>query len=171
MELTDQSSSIRVKDLIALFRSHDAGQRQRSREALVAMGSGTIPHLSEYCDDENDQVRWEVAKTLGEVNDASSTPALLALLSDDVPGVRWLAAEGLIQLNRVALVPLLKGLQKNFHSTYFREGAHHVLRELARTGALDPRASHVLDALEGPAPAASVAVAATEALRTLESTS
>ena len=45
--------------------------------------------------------------------------------------VRWLAAEGLIHIGVDAIVPLLHALIERPESVWLREGAHHVLHDLA----------------------------------------
>ncbi len=157
----------RIEDLVEVFQSDDGAQRHQARRALVSMGSEIIPQLNKHIDDRIDRVRWEIAKTLEEMKHPSAAPAMVRLLMDDVPGIRWLAGNGLIALRQDALIPLLRGLQVHFHSTFFREGAHHVLREFEREGLLDEKCLRALDALEGVAPAASVPFAAAEALQSL----
>lgn len=163
--MKDPEASNRIKELISEFRSNDGAQRQRARQRLVEIGRSVIPYLSEYLSDKNDWVRWEFAKTLEELNDPAAAPALVRLLTDEIPGVRWLASEGLINLKEKAIIPLLKGLQVNFQSVFFREGAHHILRELEREGLLSGDLKKTLQALEGIAPSASVPFAAAEALQ------
>ncbi len=160
----------RVKDLIADFRTDDGTRRLRARHALVGIGNTIIPFVHDFLEDRDDRVRWEIAKTLEELKNPSAAPAMVKLLMDEVPGIRWLAAEGLANLHEHGLIPLLKGLQVNFHSTLFREAAIHVLRELNRHDLLDENGLKILMTLEGPAPAVSVPFAATEALHALEKT-
>jgi hypothetical protein len=61
----------------------------------------------------------------------------------------------------------MKDPQFNFHSTFFLEGAHHVLRELEREGLLNEKMLKALEALEGTAPALTVPFVAVEALHSL----
>ena len=165
--MKDAEAGKRINELISVFRSKDGAQRQRARQELIAIGKSIIPYLYEYLVDRNDQVRWEIAKTLEELRNPSAAPAMVKLLMDDVPGIRWLASEGLINSKHDALIPVLKGLQVNFQSTFFRESAHHVLREFEREGLLNDKMVKTLEALEGIAPAAVVPFAAAEALRSL----
>ena len=46
--------------------------------------------------------------------------------------VRWLAAQGLIAIGPDAITPILKALIERPDSIWMREGAHHVLHDLAR---------------------------------------
>lgn len=160
----------RFEELYSLFRSEDGAQRQHARQSLVKMGSEVVPFLREHLADKNDRVRWEIAKTLVELKDPSTAHEMISLLADDVPGIRWLAAEGLINLGQDAIIPLLRGLQVHFHSTFFRESAHHILRELEQQELLDEGTRKTLEALEGPAPALSVPFAAMEALHAFRHT-
>ncbi len=166
--MRDIKAGERVYDLIAEFRTEDGAQRQRARLSLVGMGKVIIPFVNEYLEDNDERVRWEIAKSLEEMKNPEAAPAMVKLLMDEVPGIRWLAAEGLINLREHGLISLLKGLQVNFHSTLFREAALHVLRELNRQDLLDENGIKILKTLEGPAPAVSVPFAATEALHALQ---
>ncbi|HTP13642.1 MAG TPA: HEAT repeat domain-containing protein [Bacteroidota bacterium] len=157
----------RVEEWLEELASEDGAQRQRARGALVKLGPAIIPHLAGHLEDNRERLRWEIAKTLEELGHPSAATALVGLLMDDVPGIRWLAGEGLVRLKQEALVPLLRGLQTNFHSTFFREGAHHVLRALEREGMLNEKSLDALKALEGAAPSVSVPFAAAEALHSL----
>ncbi len=164
---SNPSGTTQITKLISDFDLEDGASRQRARQALVELGKPVIPFLMKHLEDKNDRVRWEIAKTFQELRDLSAAPALVNLLQDDVPGIRWLAGEGLINFKQDALIPLLKGLQVHFQSIFSREGAHHVLRELEREGFLNKKSLDALEALEGSAPAVSVAFAAAEALRSL----
>jgi hypothetical protein len=70
-------------------------------------------------------------RTLADIADARACLDLVAALEDPNFGVRWLAAEGLISIGRNALRPLMKALTKRSGSAWLREGAHHVLHDLA----------------------------------------
>lgn len=166
--MNDADTSDQIEELFSAFRSADGAKRQHARMQLVMLGEPVLPFLVQHLTDRNDLVRWEIAKTLEEIRNPSAAPAMVKLLTDDISGIRWLAAEGLVNLRLDGLVPLLKGLQTNFQSTFFREGAHHVLRELEHEGLLNGKTLDILNALEGPAPALSVPFAAVAALRTLE---
>lgn len=82
----------------------------------------------------NNWVRWEAAKTLGEIGDPEAAPALVESLEDEEFDVRWLAAIGLIGMNIKGLKPLLQALRKKGDSVLLREGAHHVIHDLAKGG-------------------------------------
>ena len=97
--------------------------------------------------DHNKWVRWEAAKALGQIGDPSVAHALVGALEDEIFDVRWLAAEGLIAMGREALVPLLGALVEGSDSEELREGAHHVLHDLA-SGDLREVIQPVLAALD-----------------------
>ncbi len=73
--------------------------------------------------------------------------------------MRWLAAEGLIRMRKASLKPIFQALIERSDSKWLREGAHHVLHALAKSG-LDDRVAPVLAALEGIEPTATVPNAA-----------
>jgi HEAT repeat protein len=166
--MTDLEPDERVKKLISEFRTEDGMKRLRARLSLVSVGKSIVPFTSEYLEDEDEQVRWEIAKTLEELKNPAAAPSLVRLLMDEAPGIRWLAAEGLVTLREHGFIPLLKGLQVNFHSTLFREAALHVLRELDRQDLLGENGIKILKILESSAPAVSVPFAATEVLHALQ---
>jgi hypothetical protein len=87
-------------------------------------------------------------------------------LKDERAAVRWLAATALINLGHDALAPLLRGLEGNSESIWFRDGAHHVLRSLMRDGEAD-EAIPVLEALENIEPCVEAPIAAYHVLQEL----
>ena len=121
-----------ISSLIADLASHDELIRVRARQSLVAIGRPALTSLLEALADHNKWVRWEAAKALGQIGDPAVAPALVKVLEDDIFDVRWLAAEGLIAVGHEALVPLLQALVEGSDSEWLREGAHHVLHDLAK---------------------------------------
>jgi HEAT repeat protein len=110
-----------------------------------------VPSLILCLNTGNELVRWEAAKCLEELADASAANALVESLVDEVPGIRWLAAEGPIRLEDEALIPLMRGLVRDFHSPWLREGAYHVLHVLRAELELDQSVRDVPDALRNTA--------------------
>jgi HEAT repeat protein len=111
--------------------------------------------------------RWEAAKALTQVRDASAAPALAEALTDEIAGVRWLAAEALSMIGRAALEPVLHGLMSHSGSAWYREGAHHVLKSFAETD-LAPAVAPVLRALEQVEPAIGALVPTEKLLEALQ---
>ncbi len=128
----DQDTSSHIKDLIGTLSSYNDLSRVEARKALVAFGSQTIPFLAEAVKDSNFLRRWDVAKTLGEIGDPKAAPILVEALEDEKFDVRWLAAKGLIEMNVKSLKPLFEALIKRADSVLLRQGAHHVLHDLAK---------------------------------------
>lgn len=155
-----------VDGLVAALASPDRVTRQSARETLVAVGHPAVGPLIPLLDDRHDHVRWEAAKSLADIGDPAAAPALVQTLEDPEPGVRWLAAEGLIRMRRACLKPLLHALTERADSVWLRDGAHHVLHDLAKMGLAEGTAS-VLAALEDVEPAATVPGEARRALDTL----
>jgi HEAT repeat protein len=160
------ADSTSLDSLLAALGSYDGVARQRARQDLVAIGGPAVAPLIEALTDPNDDVRWEAAKALGQIGDPAAA-ALVSVLEDENSGIRWLAAEGLIALGREGLVPLLRALEQRSDSVWLREGAHHVLHDLAR-GDLEDVLSPVLAALDGIEPTMEVPWAARAALDALE---
>ncbi len=128
----DQDTSSHIKDLIGALSSYNDLSRVEARKTLVAMGSQAIPFLAEALKDSNSVRRWEAAKALGEIGDPKAAPMLVKALEDQSFEVRWLAAKGLIEMNVKSLKPLFEALIKNADSALLRQGAHHVLHDLAK---------------------------------------
>jgi HEAT repeat protein len=141
----------RINELTTALASKDTIVRERARHSLVKIGSPATESLVELLEDRHHQLRWEAAKTLGEIADPRAAPALVSALRDEEFDVRWLAAVGLITMGPDALPPLLEELAKRPESTWLRQGTHHVLRNLTDQETKD-MISPVLRALEGVEP-------------------
>jgi HEAT repeat protein len=157
-----------VDPLIACLSKHDPVLVHQARLALIAIGCPAVPSLVNALSDSSDQVRWEAAKALAQINGPGSATALVNALEDNNAGVRWLAAQGLINLKGEGLEPLLHTLVGHKYSTWLGQGAHHVLQELRKRKEFEPVASPVLEALEGLEPATEVPGVALAALELLE---
>ncbi len=161
--IRDQSITVpgdeTITSLVDALAGPDGVERHAAREQLEEIGSPAVPALVRALESPSEHVRWEAAKALGKIADASAAPALVRTLEDEKAAVRWLAATALINLGRDALAPLLIGLEGHSDSIWFRDGAHHVLRSLIRDGVAD-EAIPVLDALEDLEPSIEAPVAA-----------
>jgi HEAT repeat protein len=155
-----------VTSLIDALASMDGVERREAREQLEEIGGAAVPFLIRALQSPSPYARWEAAKALGEIADASAAPALVGALEDEKAAVRWLAATALANLGRDALVPLLRGLEGNSDSIWFRDGAHHVLRDLVMEGVAE-EGIPVLEALEDIEPCIEAPVAAYHVLEDL----
>jgi hypothetical protein len=144
-------------------------ERHTAREQLEGIGRPAVPFLVRALQSSSEHSRWEAAKALGGIADASAAPALVHALEDDKAAVRWLAATALIHLGRNALAPLLRGLEGHSDSIWFRDGAHHVLHSLIRDGVAH-EAVPVLEALENLEPCIEAPIAAYHVLEDLRGT-
>ena len=162
-----RSSDSSPDALIKSLSSEDDGVRVKARHFLVAMGKAAVRPLAEALEDGDELLRWEAAKTLGEIGAPEAAPFLVKALEDEEFDVRWLAAMGLIGMNIRGLKPLLHALMEQGDSAFLREGAHHVIHDLTK-GELRKYLAPVLTALEGTEPTAGCAQAAFHALEMLE---
>jgi hypothetical protein len=162
-----QDTSSTIKDLIKALSSYNDLSRVEARKALVAMGSQAVPFLAEALNDPNSLRRWEAAKALGEIGSANVAPILVKALEDEEFDVRWLAAKGLIEMNVKSLKPLFEALIEHADSVLLRQGAHHVLHDLAK-GELRIYLAPVLIALECMDCAVQVPTVASHAREALE---
>ncbi len=158
-----------TESLIADLRSRNGIVRHKARGALVFIGKRAVPELIPLLSDPNDDVRWEAAKALSEIASPRGASDLVSALDDHNFGVRWLAAEGLIAIGQDALPPLLKSLTERSDSAWIREGAHHVLHDLAdKDLRVKDLAAPVIAALEGIEPEIGVVEPAYAALDKLK---
>lgn len=164
--LEDRTLPADVRPLIADLSDADGTVRHAARESLVAIGRPAVLSLIEVLQAASDDTRWEAAKALGEIHDKNSAAALVLALEDKNFGVRWLAAEGLVALGEHTLPALYMALVERDDSIWLREGALHVLNQLAKQG-LREQTQPVVVALEGPAPAVAVPAAARDAIEKL----
>ena len=161
-----ESVQQKVSSLIADLAREDPGLRIHAREALVALGDSAIEALVTTLHDPRQHVRWEAAKTLETIADASTAPALVAALHDDDPDVRWVAGEALVKLGTDGLPSLLGALIRHSDSLEFSRGVHHVLHDLAKQGHAE-LLTPVIRALDGPEPGVAAPPTALKALRVL----
>ena len=144
-----------IQGLITNLSSNNDIIRVHSRESLVKIGKPAVPQLVEALKRGNHWVRWEAAKALGQIGDATAAPALVEALQDEEFDVRWLAAEGLIKIKKGGVEPLLHALMAQADLSRLREGAHHVIQELIK-GELKEYLTPVLQAIEGVEPSTQV---------------
>ncbi len=143
-------------------------KRQFARFSLVECGEVASPTLVKELSNPDREVRWEVVKALGSINDRNTAQALVERLMDDDTGVRWAAMEALIGLNQAALLPLIQALVQHFDSSRLREGALHILHNLQDDRRLSKAQLKVLEALHSVEPEVEVAWAAERALEEMQ---
>ena len=61
-----------VDQLLTALASDDPVERQEARDALVEVGSATLPGLLAALKDQRQHVRWEAAKTLSGIADPAA---------------------------------------------------------------------------------------------------
>ena len=140
-----------IYDSMEALGSKDPTARKKAQITLAGIGKQAVPALLQSVHRPEAEVRRQIAAIFGEIKDPSTVPALIDMLEDSSYEVRWRAAESLIKMKRIALVPLLKELQRKerFGSVIFLDSAHHVLRILNEEGCLGP-STDVLAAFDGP---------------------
>lgn len=158
------SKTRRIPSLIVDLGLRSATIRGKAHASLVAIGKPAVKPLLKALTDSTEYGRGQAAKALGEIGDLSAAPALVKALEDDKFDVRWLAARALVELGRDGLPALLQALVKRPHSTWLREGAHHILRDEGYEPWRNQLAP-VMKALEGYAPANTLPDAAESVLR------
>lgn len=159
-------SEERISVLIGVLSSPRGMERERARIQIVELGPPAVDPLLEAlrCSREKHTV-WELTKALSDIGSPEAAPGLVSSLSHKESDIRWIAAQGLIRLGRVGLRQVLSALESDEGVSRFREGAHHVLHDLASDF---PEVVHlVLSSLKSPAADDTVPLAAREALRKL----
>jgi HEAT repeat protein len=125
----------RIDSLVEDFTCDDVIKCQMARRELVKIGNQAVPHLIEALSDKRHWVRWEAAKALGQIGDKAAIEALIKALEDNEFDVRWLAAEALINIGKSSIKPLLEALADHGEkSLLLRQGAHHALHDIDRSG-------------------------------------
>jgi HEAT repeat protein len=162
-----QTVSVTIVSLIADLTSDDGVVRVKARRELVSSGDEAVKPLIKALADRNQWVRWEAAKALGQIGSPAATHALVEALEDRMFDVRWLAAQGLVNIGHEAVIPVLSALIERADSTWTREGAHHVLHDLAQ-GELKAVLRPVLAALEDVDSSVEVPLVAQAALNVLK---
>lgn len=130
IDLDLKEYSKEVAPLIVGLVSEQSHERKDARKKLVNMGKDIVPQIHKTLFSKNKLLKWEAARTIKEIGDASSIPVFIQLLEDPESDIRWIAAEGLINAGRESIVPLLKEIMAKGDSHYIRNGVHHVFREL-----------------------------------------
>jgi HEAT repeat protein len=161
-----EGRSRNIPELLADLAKSDIISRQQARENLAKIGEPALPALIDGLDNGQFPLRWEIAKTMGEMRLQGSIPALIKALEDDEQDVRWLAATALAKIGREALPPLLEVLIARSDSQYIRQGTHLVLATYQdpQYGELLTQVRDTLSPMENPE---DVIPVAQEALRTL----
>jgi HEAT repeat protein len=164
-----QKAAATISSFIADLASEDGVIRVKARYALISSGDKAVKPLIKALSDQNQWVRWEAAKALGQIGSSVATYALVKALEDRMFDVRWLAAQGLITIGPDAIIPVLNALIERAGSIWMREGAHHVLHDLAE-GRVKEVLWPVVAALEGVDVPLVVPFAAKTALNVLKHT-
>lgn len=158
-----------LTDLAERLSDRSGRVRERARHTLVFIGPPAVPLLLERVGSKAKRTRWEVAKTLSEIADPASMPALVRLLSDPESDIRWIAAEGLIRLGARSIPDVLRLLIDKPESTDIRRAAHHVLHELSADNlVVAETVAPVMKVLGDTEPASSLPPKAEEVLRNID---
>jgi HEAT repeat protein len=146
-DMTKKYSKEMMHEYITALGSKNGMERQKARLALVAIGEPAIDILAELSIHPQLIIRWEAVKALSQIKDSVTAPLLINALEDEYEAIRWLAAEGLIALGKPGLISLLQALTSYRLTIFVREGAHHVINQLAKRYTL-PGLTELLDILE-----------------------
>jgi hypothetical protein len=170
--MNDPGASPRaIRRLMTDLGDKNGMTRKRARNAFIQLETVATPLLLEGLRRPEHIVRWETSKIFCDIRDLRAAGPLVVALEDENIGVQWVAAEALIFQGPQVIPPLLKALIADPESLLLRQGAHHVLHDLAKHGLLPKAAAGVLSAIEGITAQSSCLVAASAALEAMEKSS
>ncbi len=121
-----------IHKLISDLRNDDGIIREDARHQLVKLGEEAVDYLGGYLNADDALLRWEVVKTLADIQQPVAADFLVNAMEDNMISIRWIAAEGIIRLKKKGLRPLLERLRDNLDSPRLIEGAHHVFHSLKK---------------------------------------
>jgi HEAT repeat protein len=157
--MTSRDDSIsNIANLISVFDNPEGSEREKARQALVAVGSRAVGLLIEALKSSNVWVREEAVKSLGQIGDITAVHPLVGSLEDDSLEVRFRAAESLVALGPSVLPHVLEALIERPSSLHLQEGVLLVLEHIPVEGLQE--ASQLLSVLRGNKPAEAVREAA-----------
>jgi HEAT repeat protein len=161
-----------IIDLVNKFNNNDGFVREKARLALIDMGGEAVPFLNKALSHNQEQVRWEAAKTLVKIANPGSIASLIKALQDEVFDIRWLAAEALIAIGAESIKPLLAALVDEPKELFLRQGAHHVIKDIIHQNPKESELNEILksveSALDSTVPSITVSGAAKSALEKLK---
>jgi HEAT repeat protein len=157
--MTSRDDSVsNIADLISAFDNPEGSEREKARQALVAIGSRAVGLLIEALKSSNVWVREEAVKSLGQIGDITAVHPLIRLLEDESLEVRFRAAESLVVLGPNILPHILEALIERPGSLHLQEGVLLVLEHIPMEDLRE--ASRVLSVLRENKPAEAVREAA-----------
>ena len=130
--------------LLTTLENPDGLVRLEARKELVSLGPPVVPALGQVLKNSPSvHARWEAAKTLGEIGDPASIPALVDALEEEDADVAWLITEALRHFHKAAWAPVLNALlKKGSESIVLCKRTHHVF-----AGQKDKDYDHLLEML------------------------
>lgn len=148
-----------VPVLIEALHDSDKDVNQHAAWGLMHIGEPAVPYLVAALCDEQNSVRKDIARVLGQIGIADAVPALISLLDDHVSEVRKTTAEALGQIKDAAAVSSLRRLLRDEN-----EGVRRIAAEaLGQIGDFSA-APDLINALQDDQESESVRVVATWSL-------
>ena len=114
--------------LVGALRYHDEALASQVRQALLQLGPGAIPALTEAAHAPDVWVRWHVMRVLGELHDLRSLHPLVEALADEDYAVAWMAARALASMGAPVVEDVLRLLLRAPDTPRLMETAGYVLR-------------------------------------------
>ena len=114
MSAPETDERAEIGHLVSRLSSKDMFERMEARSKLVEIGANVVPVISTLADSPHPQVRWECAKALAAIADASAVDTLIRLLVDSDEGTRWDAALGLIAVGNIIFKPVAQKIFEYF---------------------------------------------------------
>ena len=114
--------------LVGALRYHDEALASQVRQALLQLGPGAIPALTNAAHAPDVWVRWHVMRVLGELHDLRSLHPLVEALADEDYAVAWMAARALASMGAPVVEDVLRLLLRAPDTPRLMETAGYVLR-------------------------------------------
>jgi HEAT repeat protein len=116
-----------VPPLVCALTMNREKLHREARRALIGMGKIAEPAWVDLLKHPDSHIRWEAARGLGDIGDASAAPILVEGLLDSNYAVRWATADVLARLGERALPAILKFISYQILNEGSRQAAYHAL--------------------------------------------
>ena len=173
--MSNTEETMTINSAIANLSAQEGIARVKARRILVEIGEPAIAPLVETLASDNQWVRWEAARALGQIDSPKAVPALVKAMDDKMFDVRWLVAQGMITRGILSetpledLKPLFLAIMENSDSLWLVEGAHHVVHDISHVRKdIEGKLKPLLEALEDVEPSVEAPLIARTLLETLE---
>jgi HEAT repeat protein len=105
-----------VPAILVKLRGTYKGGRREVAETLIKVGKPAVPALIAALKDNDSDVRWWAAESLGKIGDNSAVPTLIEALRDSPRDVCEQAVVTLEKIGDKSTVPALETADRKYHN-------------------------------------------------------